>query len=109
MPHALHVLSVSNFLDFLFCYGVFYCVDRRLNFILITESLKVSTKASVFVVVTVSSIVITSAFVNLPTNAYISATVFFSPVIGHVCAPPAMFVSAIVYRRTTYYNSNAIL
>lgn len=78
MPHAFYVLSVSKFLDFLFCYGVFYCVDRRLNFILITESLKVSTKASVFVVVTVSSIVLTSAFVNLPKNAYISATVFLS-------------------------------
>ena len=74
----MHVLSVSKFLDFLSCYGVFYCVDRHLNFILIKVSLKVSTKASVFVVVTVSSIVLTSAFVNLPTNAYISVTVFFS-------------------------------
>lgn len=109
MPHAFHVLSVTKFLDFLSCYGLFYCVNRRLSFILITGSLKVSTKASVFVVVTVSSIVLTSAFVNLPTNAYINDTVSSRPKFGHVCAPPAMFASPIVYRRTTYYYSNAIL
>ena len=70
--------GVSSLLDLLFCYRVFHCVDRRVNFILIKESLQVSTKASVCIVVTVSSIFLTCAFVSLATNVYIRATVFSS-------------------------------
>lgn len=78
MPLSLHVLRVTKFLELVSCYAVFHCVDRRLDFILITGSLKVSTKASISIVVEVSPIVLTCTSVSLAANVYMSATVFFS-------------------------------
>ena len=78
VPLSFHVLRVTKFLELFSCYRVFHCVDWRLDLILITGSLKVSTKASISMVVKVSPIVLTCSSVSLAPNVYMSATVFFS-------------------------------
>ena len=78
VPLSFHVLRVAKFLELVSCYPVFHCVDRRLDFILITWSLKVSTKASISIVDEVSPIVLTCTSVCLAANVYMSATVIFS-------------------------------
>ena len=96
--HAFHVSRVTKFLDLLSCYRVFHCVDQLLNFIFINRSLKLSAKASVSIVITVSSIVLTCTFVSLVTNVYISATVYF---LARVYRNFWTFFSASFYASTS--------
>ena len=75
---SFHGKCVTNCLDLFLCYSVIRSVDRRLDFILIRGSLKVSTKAPISIVVTVWPIALTSTSVTLANNVHIRATVLFS-------------------------------
>ena len=78
VPLSFHDKCVTKCLHLLRWYRVIHCVVQRLDFIFIRGSLKVSTKASVWLVVTVSPIALNCTSLSLATNVYISATYFFS-------------------------------
>ena len=80
MPLSFHDKCVTKSLQLLRWYLLIHCVVQRLDFIFIRGSLKVSTKASVSIVVTVLPIALTCTSVSLAKNVYIRATYFFRPV-----------------------------
>ena len=84
VPLSFHDKCVTKSLQLLSWYLLMQCVVQRLDFIFIRASLKVSTKASVSIVVTVLPIALTWISVSLAKTVYISATYFFRLVCREV-------------------------
>ena len=84
VPLSFHDKCVTKSLQLLRWYLLIHSVVQRLDFIFIRGSLKVSTKASVSIVVTVLPIALTCTSVSLAKTVYISATYFFRPVCTEV-------------------------
>ena len=77
VPLSFHDKCVTKCLHLLRWYRVIHCVVQRLDFIFIRGSLKVSTKASVSIVLTVLPIALSCTSVSLAKKVYIRATYFF--------------------------------
>ena len=92
VPLSFHSKCVTKCLDLLRLYRVIHCVVRRLDFILIKKSLKVSTKASVSLVVTVSLIALTCSSLSLQPMCISAPHSFSQPECTELSRlPPASF------------------